>query len=116
MCRAGAHHRQWDGQSLVLTGPRAVGFAEIAGLVSAKTGQSVGTREITPADIRIQLEQRGMARWEAEHFQEMYQLFRDGRSEFVSGDVERLLGRPPGTVEDHLAAHPDLAVAPLDAS
>jgi uncharacterized protein YbjT (DUF2867 family) len=108
--------RQWDGQSLVLTGPRAVGFAEIAGLVSAKTGQPVGTREITPADIRIQLEQRGMARWEAEHFQEMYQLFRDGRSEFVSDDVERLLGRPPGTVEDHLAAHPDLAVAPLDAS
>jgi uncharacterized protein YbjT (DUF2867 family) len=108
--------RQWDRQSLVLTGPRAVGFAEIAGLVSAKTGQPVGTREITPADIRIQLEQRGMARWEAEHFQEMYQLFRDGRSEFVSGDVERLLGWPPGTVEDHLAAHPDLAVAPLDAS
>ena len=85
-------------------------------MVGAKTGQPVGTREITPADIRIQLEQRGMARWEAEHFQEMYQLFRDGRSEFVSGDVERLLGRPPATVEDHLAAHPDLAVTPLDAS
>jgi uncharacterized protein YbjT (DUF2867 family) len=108
--------REWDGQTLVLTGPRAVGFAEIADMVSAKTGQPVGTREITPADIRIQLEQRGMARWEAEHFEEMYQLFRDGRSEFVSDDVERLLGRPPGTVEDHLAAHPDLAVAPLDAS
>jgi NAD(P)H dehydrogenase (quinone) len=69
---------QWDGQTLVLTGPRAVGFAE--------------------------------------HFEEMYQLFRDGRSEFVSGDVERLLGRPPGTVEDHLAAHPDLAVTAVDAS
>jgi uncharacterized protein YbjT (DUF2867 family) len=107
---------QWDGQTLVLTGPRAVGFAEIAEMVSAKTGQPAGTREITPADVRIQLEQRGMARWEAEHFEEMYQLFRDGRSEFVSDDVERLLGRPPGTVEDHLAAHSGLAVAPLDAS
>lgn len=107
---------QWDGQTLVLTGPRAVGFAEIAGLISAKTGQQVGTREITPADIRGQLEQRGMARWEAEHFQEMYQLFRDGRSEFVSGDVQRLLGRPPSTVEDHLSAHPGLAVTPLGAS
>ena len=102
--------------AMVLTGPRAVGFAEIAEMASAKTGQPAGTREITPADVRIQLEQRGMARWEAEHFEEMYQLFRDGRSEFVSDDVERLLGRPPGTVEDHLAAHPDLAVAPVDAS
>ena len=53
-----------------------------------------------------------MARWEAEHFQEMYQLFRDGRSEFVTGDVERLLGRPPGTVEEYLATLPDLAAAP----
>jgi NAD(P)H dehydrogenase (quinone) len=107
---------QWDGQTLVLTGPRAVGFAEIAEMVSAKTGQPAGTREITPADVRIQLEQRGMARWEAEHFEEMYQLFRDGHSEFVSDDVERLLGRPPGTVEDHLAAHPGLAVTAVDAS
>jgi uncharacterized protein YbjT (DUF2867 family) len=97
---------KWDGQTLVLTGPRAVGFAEIAGLISAKTGQPVGTREITPADVRAQLEQRGMARWEAEHFEEMYQLFRDGRSEFVTRDVKRLLGRPPGTVEDHLTAGP----------
>jgi hypothetical protein len=36
----------------------------------------------------------------------MYQLFRDGRSEFVTGVVERLLGRAPGTVEEHLAAIP----------
>jgi hypothetical protein len=42
----------------------------------------------------------------------MYQLFRDGRSEFVTGDVERLLGRPPGTVEEHLSAIPELTTAP----
>jgi uncharacterized protein YbjT (DUF2867 family) len=103
---------RWDGETLVLTGPRAVSFAEIADMISARTGRQVGTREITPADVRRQLEERGMARWEAEHFQEMYQLFRNGRSEFVTGDVERLLGRPPGTVEDHLAAIPEMTTAP----
>lgn len=71
----------------MLTGPVAVTFAQIADMISASTGRQVGTREITPADLRRQLEQRGMARWEAEHFEEMYQLFRDGRSEFVSGDA-----------------------------
>ena len=96
--------RDWDGQTLVLTGPRAVSYSQIATMISASTGQQAGLREITPADVRHQLEQRGMARWEAEHFEEMYQLFRDGRSEFVTGDAERLLGRPPGAVEDHLAA------------
>lgn len=102
---------RWDGQTLVLTGPAAVTSAQIADMISASTGHQVGTREITPADVRRQLEQRGMARWKAEHFEEMYQLFRDGRSEFVSGDVARLLGRPPGTVGEHLAAHPGLASA-----
>jgi hypothetical protein len=43
-----------------------------------------------------------MAPWEAEHFQEMYQLFRDRRSEFVTTDVEHVLGRAPRTVEDYL--------------
>ena len=96
--------RDWDGQTLLLTGPRAVSSAQIATDDQRQHRPAGGPREITPADVRRQLEQRGMARWEAEHFEEMYQLFRDGRSEFVTGDAERLLGRPPGTVEDHLAA------------
>jgi uncharacterized protein YbjT (DUF2867 family) len=99
----------WDGQTLALTGPRAVTFGQIAGIIAVRTGREVATREITPADVRRGLEARGVPRWEAEHFEEMYQLFRDGRSEFVTGDVARLLGRPPTTVEDHLGAHTGLA-------
>ena len=93
---------RWIDQTLVLTGPRAVTFAEIAALIAEETGQDVGTVDITPADVRDNLLNRGMAAWEAEHFEEMYQLFRDGGSEFVSKDVERVLGRPPRTVEDYL--------------
>jgi uncharacterized protein YbjT (DUF2867 family) len=103
---------RWDGQTLVLTGPRAVTYRQIAEMISERTGRQVGIREITPADVRRALEARGMAAWEAGHFEEMYQLFRDGRSEFVTGDVEKLLGRAPGTVEAHLAALPDLAEWP----
>jgi uncharacterized protein YbjT (DUF2867 family) len=102
---------RWDGQTLILTGPRAVTYRQIAEMISGRTGRQVGTREITPADVRRGLEARGMASWEAGHFEEMYQLFRDGRSEFVTADVEKLLGRAPGTVEEHLAALPDLAAA-----
>jgi uncharacterized protein YbjT (DUF2867 family) len=101
---------KWDGQTLVLTGPRPVTFAEIAEYVSSATGQHVGIKDITPADVRRGLEQRGMARWEAEHFEEMYQLFRDGKSEFVSSDAERMLGRPLATVEDYITAHTGLPV------
>jgi hypothetical protein len=88
-----------------------VTFAEIAVLVGKETGHDIGTVEIRPADVRENLLARGTARWEAEHFEEMYQLFRDGESEFVSNDVERVLGRPPRTVEDYLHEHSDVLLA-----
>jgi uncharacterized protein YbjT (DUF2867 family) len=98
--------RQWDGQTLVLTGPRAVSFAEIADLISARAGRQVGHPGDHPGRCAAPARRTRDGRWEGEHFQEMYQLFRDGRSEFVTGVVERLLGRAPGTVEEHVAAIP----------
>ncbi|MFL1380809.1 NmrA family NAD(P)-binding protein [Nocardiopsis protaetiae] len=100
---------RWDGRTLVLTGPRSVTFKEIAVLVGERTGRPVDTVEVTPADVRRGLLERGAEPWEAEHFEEMYGLFREGRSEFVGDDVEHVLGRRPRTVEDYIAALPGLA-------
>lgn len=116
VCAAALTEESWAGQTLVLTGPRSVTFAEIAHLIGAETGHAVGTAEITPADVRRTLLGRGMAAWEAEHFEEMYQLFRDGKSEFVTGDVERALGRAPRSVEDYLHEHRDSLLTPVQAA
>lgn len=117
VCAAVLLDPAWDKQTLVLTGPRAVTVPEIAALVGKETGREIGTKDITPADVRDSLLARGMARWEAGHFEEMYQLFRNGESEFVTDDVARVLGRPPRTVEDYLHERrgellPDDMVAP----
>lgn len=93
---------EWDGQTLVLTGPRAVGYAEIARLVSERTGTQTDVVDVTPAEVRASLVARGMQEWEAEHFEEMYELFRAGESAFVTDTVERLLGRPPRAIEAFL--------------
>jgi uncharacterized protein YbjT (DUF2867 family) len=93
----------WDGQTLVLTGSRPVTYAEIAAIIGQLTGQPVDIKEITPADVRAMMTARGTPQWEAEHFQEMYEMFRRGESEFVSGDVERITGHPPRSVETYLA-------------
>jgi hypothetical protein len=45
---------------------------------------------------------RGTPQWEAEHFEEMYEMFRRGESEFVSDDVERITGHRPRDVESYL--------------
>ena len=99
----------YDGQTLSLTGSAAVTYSQIAGHIATITGRSITVTEVTPADVRDTLAARGMPAWETEHFQEMYQLFRDGGSQFVTDDVSRILGRAAGTVEHHLARHPRLA-------
>ncbi|WP_223693545.1 NAD(P)H-binding protein [Leifsonia poae] len=95
---------QWDGQTLVLTGPHPVSYAEIATLVSERTGAPADLIDVTPAEVRTSLVARGMAEWEAEHFEEMYELFRAGESAFVTDTVQQVTGRPPRTIEAFLDA------------
>ncbi|MHA7987393.1 NmrA family NAD(P)-binding protein [Rathayibacter sp. CAU 1779] len=104
-------HR-WDGQTLVLTGPRAVTYHEIAELVSERSGTPTEVVEVTPADVRGTLVSRGMADWEADHFEEMYELFRAGESAFVTDTVEQVTGRAPRTIEAFL----DEVVTPAGAN
>jgi uncharacterized protein YbjT (DUF2867 family) len=104
---------EWDGQALVLTGPRSVTYQEIARALGHAAGLTVPCTDITPADIGAMMQARGLADWEAEHFQEMYEMFRRSESEFVSRDVLRLTGREPRTVEAYLAEQvPGLPLGP----
>jgi hypothetical protein len=54
-----------------------VTYAVIAAIIGQLTGQPVEIKEITPADVRTMMTARG-TRSEAEHFQEMYEMFRRG--------------------------------------
>jgi uncharacterized protein YbjT (DUF2867 family) len=92
----------WDGQTLALTGPRAITYPEIAELVAERTGADVTVVDVTPADVRASLIARGTEEWEADHFADMYELFRAGESEFVTDTVEAVTGRAPRTVEAYL--------------
>lgn len=92
----------------MLTGPRAVAFQEIHELVCRTTGQDVKLVEITPADIGRAALDRGGEQWEADHFTEMYTLFRAGESAYVTDDVARLVRRAPRTVEDYVRDNREL--------
>jgi NAD(P)H dehydrogenase (quinone) len=94
-----------EGQRYVLTGPQSVTYRQVADEVSKVTGREVQTSEITPADIKRAFLQRGTEPWEAEHFEEMYQLFRSGESEYVTDDIARVTGHRPRTVEEYIATH-----------
>lgn len=93
----------WDGQTLVLTGPRSVTYADIAAALGAQQGRPVELRESSPAAVRAMMAGRGTPEWEAEHFEEMYEMFARHESEFVSDDVATVTGHAPRTVEAYLA-------------
>ena len=106
----------WDGQTLVLTGPRSVTLLRDRRAARSRRRGEVPVREITPADVGAMMRSRGMAAWEAEHFEEMYEMFRYGESEFVTDDVARLTGHEPRTVEAYLTEHAaDFALHPQPA-
>ncbi len=100
----------WDGQTLVLTGPRAVTYPELGELVSARTGEPAPVVDVPIAAVSASLVERGVPEWEAEHFLEMYDLFSRHESEFVTGTVERITGRAARTIEAYL----DEALAPVE--
>lgn len=93
----------WDGQTIILTGPRAVSYYEIAENIGTLRGQRIDVLEITPADIRASSLARGLELWEAEHFEEMFQLFRDNQASFVNDNVKLVTGHEAGTIEEYLA-------------
>lgn len=92
----------WDGQVLALTGSRPVGYAELADLVSARTGNVATVVDVSLEQVRSSLIGRGMAEWEADHFCEMYELFKAGESEFVTDTVREVTGVEPRTIEAFL--------------
>ena len=92
----------WDGQTLSLTGPRPLGYAELAQLASARTGEPAALVDVTLDQVRASLVGRGMADWEADHFREMYELFKRGESEFVTDTVRQVSGAEPRTIEAFL--------------
>ncbi|GAB2832315.1 NmrA family NAD(P)-binding protein [Microbacterium insulae] len=92
----------WDGQTLALTGPRSVGYAELAELISARSGEPASVIDVSLDQVRDSLVGRGMAEWEADHFREMYELFAARASEFVTDTVLEITGAAPRTIEAFL--------------
>ena len=101
------------GSTFVVTGPYAVTFVDIARAIGDLTGREVPVIDVTPADAKKGALERGADPWEAAHAEAALELLRDGRSAYVTDDVERVTGAAPRTVEEYLAEN--LAVFTADA-
>ncbi|PPF65257.1 NAD(P)-dependent oxidoreductase [Clavibacter michiganensis] len=87
-----------------LTGPEALSLAEVAATLTAHDGRPVTYRDETLAEAYASRERWGAPRWQVDAWVSTYTAMAAGEMAHVSGDVERVLGRPPVGLAAFLAS------------
>lgn len=91
------------GQSLALTGPEALNFAEVTQKISAAVGKPLRYEAITDEEARRRYAATGASAEETEAHVALWQAIREDRLATLTDTVERILGRKPKTLDDWLA-------------
>ena len=84
------------------TGPERLSGAERAGLIAEITGRPLAFRVITEEQLRAGLTQAGLPAGAVNTVVSIQASFAAGAFDIVTGDVERLGGRPPTPLRDVL--------------
>jgi len=85
------------------TGPERLSGAQRAGLISEITGRPIAFRVITEEQLRAGLTQAGLPAGSVDTVIGIQASFAAGAFDVVTGDVERLSGRPPKPLRDVIA-------------
>jgi uncharacterized protein YbjT (DUF2867 family) len=96
-----------EGRTYDITGPEAICMARAAELLSAATGREIRYHDETMDEARASRAPSGEPDWVIEGWVTTYAAVAAGELDVVSGDVERLAGHPPYSVERWLREHPD---------
>ncbi len=104
------------GRAYTLTGGRALGHAEAASAISRAAGRPIHYIPITEDEARRLILGAGLPPARADRLIGFYRHVRDGHCSPVTGDVARVLGRPPLSFEDFARDHAEhwRGVAPAE--
>jgi uncharacterized protein YbjT (DUF2867 family) len=87
--------RSYQGESLAITGPEALTFAQAAAKIGAATGKPVGFQSIPDEEAGRRFAATGASVEEVEAHIALWRGIREGRLGMVTRTVERVLGREP---------------------
>ncbi len=99
-----ANEGQYDGPTPPLTGLQALDLADLAGIASELLDRPVCRQTLTDEDMRAKMTASGMPSRVAEITLGLYIASRKGEFAPVDPTMMRLLGRPPVSMRDLLAA------------
>jgi len=91
-------------QTYELTGPEAITLAQAAAIVSEVRGRPVSYHPETLDEAYASRARWNPEPWQADAWVSTYTAIAEGALAHVSGDVERITGRPPMSLREVLAA------------
>ena len=92
----------YEGQSIVLTGPEALTFGEITARISAAIGKHIKYQTISDDEARQRYSAISGSPEETEAHVALWRAIREHRLDLVTDGVERILGRKPLTLDQWL--------------
>jgi NAD(P)H dehydrogenase (quinone) len=92
-----------EGATYLVTGPEALGYADVAARVSAVFGREVSYQDQPPEVARELMLASGLTPWMADGNLELFEWIRDGGTDTVSAAVRELTGAEPHSVEHWLS-------------
>jgi uncharacterized protein YbjT (DUF2867 family) len=103
---------QYAGQTIDLSGPEAMTFAEAVAVIAEHAGRNLRFVAADPGDFAREMSEAGMTDLYVAWRMAMFEGIRDRRDAFLSDGVERVLGRPATTFAAWAAdAAPSLRVS-----
>jgi uncharacterized protein YbjT (DUF2867 family) len=87
--------REYLGESLPITGPEALSYAEMTEKMGAAIGRSLKFQPISEEQVRRRMIESGEPDVEVDAHLSIYRAIREGRLAKVTDTVERVLGRKP---------------------
>jgi uncharacterized protein YbjT (DUF2867 family) len=99
-----------SGRTYTLTGPRAVTFDQVAGLVSAAGEIGCPHRRVAPGWVRRAMLRSGAESWYASDMAQLHTMLAEGYEDVVTGDLGQLTG---GQGRDVAAFVRDLFAVPV---
>jgi uncharacterized protein YbjT (DUF2867 family) len=91
--------RAYDGESLPITGPEALSFAEVTARIGAAIGKHLAFHAISDDEARERYSQVSGSAEETEAHIALWRAIREGRLATVNSNIERILGRKPITLD-----------------
>jgi uncharacterized protein YbjT (DUF2867 family) len=88
-----------EGKSYALTGGEALTNGQVAEKISRVAGRKISYVDLPPAEFKKAILSSGMSEWSADALVDLQRLYREGKANLVTDDVERLTGRKPTTFD-----------------